>query len=195
MPVENMISNNQLFFSTEELKEQGLSLYKINRLVSQGILKKRNKKFYENTRYRGEESDFYYAYAYVPNGVVCLMSAAAYYDLTTYRTDAVDIAIRRKSRIATLPDWPEINLYYYTDERYQLGITTVTDGKNRFQIYDIEKTVTDIVFYREKIGVEETKEILTGYLKRKDRNLNCLMKYAENMKCGEIMRNYLEVLV
>ena len=28
------------------------------------------------------------------------------------------------------------------------------------QIYDIEKTVVDIVFYREKVGIEETKEIL-----------------------------------
>jgi hypothetical protein len=34
-------------------------------------------------------------------------------------------------------------------------------GKQRclhFRIYDIEKTVVDIVFYREKIGIEEMKE-------------------------------------
>lgn len=191
----NVISNDQKIFSIEELRNQGLSLYKINQLVSRGILKKLNKKYYENTCYKGEESDFYYAYAYVPNGVVCLMSAAVYYNLTMYRPDAVDVAIRRKSRVSTLPDWPEINLYYYTDERYQLGVKTVIDGKNHFYVYDIEKTVVDVVFYREKIGVEETKEILINYLKRRDRNLNRLMRYAEQMKCSRIMKNYLEVLV
>ena len=64
-----------------------------------------------------------------------------------------------------------------------------------FRIYDIEKTVVDIVFYREKVGIEETKEILVTYLQRKDRNLNRLLKYAKQMKCDNIMRQYLEVLV
>ena len=47
----------------------------------------------------------------------------------------------------------------------------------------------------EKVGIEETKEILTNYLSRRERNLNRLVKYAETLKCGEILNNYLEVLV
>ena len=195
MTTANDISNDQMIISIEELKEKGLTLYKINQLVNQGILKKLNKKFYENTGFQGEESDFYYAYAYVPAGVVCLLSAAVYYNLTTYRPDAVDVAIQRKSKVSTLPDWPEVNLYYYTDERFELGIEVIKEGKNLFRIYDIEKTVVDIVFYREKVGIEETKEILTNYLRRKDRNINRLVKYAELMKCGDIMKKYLEVLL
>lgn len=191
----NIIENDQMILSIEELKGKGLTLYKINQMVEQGILRKLNKKFYENKGYQGEESDFYYAYAYVPTGVVCLMSAAVYYHLTTYRPDAVDVAIKRKSRVSTLPDWPEVNLCYYTNERFELGIETVVDGKNYFRIYNIEKTVVDIVFYREKVGMEEAKEILTNYLRRKDRNLNRLVRYAELMKCGDVMKNYLEVLV
>ena len=87
------------------------------------------------------------------------------------------------------------NLYYYTNDRFELGIETIADGKNQFRIYDIEKTVVDIVFYREKVGMEEMKEVLVNYLRRKDRNLNRLIRYAELMKCGDVMKNYLEVLV
>lgn len=195
MSEANVVAKDQMIISIKELKEKGLTLYKINQLVDQGVLRKLNKKFYENTSYQGEESDFYYAYAYVPAGVICLMSAAVYYNLTTYRPDAVDVAIERKARVSTLPDWPEVNLYYYTDDRFKLGIETVADGKNQFRIYDIEKTVVDIVFYREKVGMEETKEVLVNYLRRKDRNINRLVRYAELMKCGDIMKNYLEVLV
>lgn len=191
----NVVTKEQIIISIEELKEQGLTLYKINQLVEQGVLRKLNKKFYKNTDYQGEESDFYYAYAYVPAGVICLMSAAVYYNLTTYRPDSVDVAIERKARVSTLPDWPEVNLYYYTNDWFELGIETIADGKNQFRIYDIEKTVVDIVFYREKVGMEEMKEVLVNYLRRKDRNLNRLIRYAELMKCGDVMKNYLEVLV
>lgn len=189
------ISNDQMIISIEELKAKGFTYYKINQMVEQGILIKLNKKYYENTIFDGEESDFYYAYAYVPNGVVCLLSAAVYYNLCNYRPDAIDVAIPRKAKVSTLPTWPEINVYYFTDERFGVGIETIEDGNNRFRIYDIEKTVVDIVFYRERIGIEETKEVLTTYLRRKDRNLNRLIRYAEMLKCGNIMKKYLEVLI
>lgn len=189
------ISNDQMIFSVQELKNKGLSYYKINQLVNQGILIKLNKKYYENAHFEGESSDFYYAYAFVPDGVICLMSAAAYYNLSTYRPDAIDVAIPRKSKVSTLPDWPELNVCYFTDERYDIGIRTIENGNNRFHIYDIEKTVVDIVFYRERIGIAETKEVLTTYLRRNDRNMNSLIRYAEALKCGDVMKKYLEVLV
>ncbi|MBR6459682.1 MAG: hypothetical protein IKS49_05925 [Actinomycetaceae bacterium] len=186
---------NQKIFSVQELKGRGLSLYKINRLVDAGSLIKLNKSYYENAEYRGEESDFYYVQAYAPQGVICLLSAAVYYNLTTFIPNAVDVAIPRKAKVSTMPDWPQMNIHYFTDDRYSLGVRTVKEGANQFQIYDMEKTVVDIVFYREKMGIEETREILVNYLQRKDRNLNRLLKYAKLMKCDTVMRQYLEVLV
>lgn len=190
-----VLPDNQKFFSMESLKSEGHSQYKVSRLVSEGKLVRLNKSHYENTGYRGEESDFYYVGVYAPKGVVCLLSAAVYHNLTTYIPDAVDIAISRKARISTMPEWPKMNVHYFTDERHSLGITTVMEDRNSFRIYDIEKTVVDIIFYREKVGIEETKEILVNYLKRKDRNLNLLLRYAEQMKCKKTVRQYLEVLV
>ena len=179
----------------QELKGKGFSQYKVNKLVSEGKLIKLNKSYYENTEYCGEESDFYYIEAYAPKGVICLLSAAVYYHLAAFIPDAVDVAIPRKSKISAMPDWPQINVHHYTDNRYELGVTTVREGKNEFRIYDVKKSVVDIVFYREKVGIEETKEILVTYLQRKDRNLNRLLKYAELMKCWKVLRQYLEVLV
>lgn len=189
------ISNDQMIFSIEELKDQGFSYYKINQMVEAGTLIKLNKKYYENPDFNGEETDFYYAYAYVPKGVICLMSAAVYYNLSTFRPESIDVAIPRKAKVSTLPDWPELSIFYFTDERFDVGIETIEKGNNRFRIYNMEKTVVDVVYYREKVGIEETKEVLTTYLRRSDRNLNRLIRYAEMLKCGDIMKKYLEVLV
>lgn len=189
------LSKGQKIFSIQDLRSKGFTQYKVVKLVNEGKLIKLNKTHYENTEYQGVESDYYYADAYAPMGVICLLSAAVHYNLTTFIPDAVDVAIPRKSKVSTMPDWPKINVHYFTDSRYELGITTVNEGRNKFRIYDIEKTVVDIIFYREKVGIEETKEILVNYLRRKDRNLNRLLDYSEKMKCEETMRKYLEVLV
>ncbi|MEW4413493.1 hypothetical protein [Clostridium sp. AN503] len=195
MDYEFRLPEDQMIVSVDELKAAGFSHYKINKLVENGTLLKLNKKYYENTGYRGEESDFYYVPAYASNGVVCLMSAASYYNLTTYRPDSIDVAIQRKAKISTMPDWPALSVYYYADDRFEIGVETVREGRNQFKIYDVEKTVVDIVYFREKVGIEETKEILVNYLRRKDRNLNRLLRYAELLKCGDVMKTYLEVLV
>ncbi len=193
----NMVTlpGDQKIFSMQELKEMGFSQYKVSKLVDEGKLVKLNKRYYENTEYCGEESDFYYAGVYAPNGVICLLSAAVYYNLTTFIPDVVDVAIPRKAKVSTMPDWPQMNVHHYTNERHELGVVKIKEGKNEFQIYDMEKTVADIVFYREKVGIGETKEILVTYLQRKDRNLNRLLRYAELMKCDKTMKQYLEVLV
>ena len=195
--MENMVTlpEDQKIFSMQELKEMGFSQYKVSKLVDEGKLIKLNKRYYENTEYCGEESDFYYAGVYAPNGVICLLSAAVYYNLTTFIPDAVDVAIPRKAKVSTVPDWPQMNVHHYTNERHELGVVKIKEGKNEFQIYDMEKTVADIVFYREKVGIGETKEILVTYLQRKDRNLSRLLRYAELMKCDKTMKQYLEVLV
>ena len=189
------LPEDQKIFSTKELKEKGFSQYKVSKLVDEGMLIKLNKRYYENAEYSGEESDFYYTEVYAPKGVICLLSAAAYYHLTTFIPEVVDVAIPRKAKISTIPEQPQLNIHYYTDARHELGITTVREGKNEFQIYDIEKTVVDIVFYKEKVGIKETKEVLVTYLQRKERNLDRLLKYAGLMKCDKTMRQYLEVLV
>lgn len=195
MADEFRFPEDQMIISIDELKTAGFSHYKINQLVEKGTLLKLNRKYYENTGYQGEESDFFYVPAYTSKGVVCLMSAASYYNLTTCRPDSIDVAIQRKGKISTMPDWPVLTVHYYADDRFEMGVETVQKGRNQFKIYDIEKTVVDIVFFRETVGIEETKEILIQYLRKKDRNLNRLLRYAELLKCGAVMKTYLEVLV
>lgn len=191
----NAISENKKFITIAELKDMGYSYYKIGKLEEQGILSRVNRSTYENLTYKGDENDFFSAEAFVPNGVICLMSAARYYELTNFLPDAVDVAIERKKKVNTLPEWPEIRIFYFDISRMDLGVTEIRDGDNCFHIFDIEKTVVDIIYYRNKIGIEETSEVLRNYLKRRDRQIDRLYAYAKRLRCEKIVRTYLEVLV
>lgn len=185
----------QLFISNDQLKQVGLSQYKINNLVNDDYIKKINRKYYENLHYNGEDFDFYYVNPYIPSGVICLMSAATYYGLTTYIADVVDVAVYRKTKVNELPEYPDVKLYYFSKERYELGIKEINENGNVFKIYDVEKTVVDIISYREKVGIEETKKVLKNYLKRNDMDINKMINYAEKVKCDKVLKTYLEVLL
>lgn len=191
----NGLAENKKFITTAELKDMGYSYYKISKLEKDGLIRRVNRSTYENLSYKGDENDFFSAEAFVPNGVICLMSAARYYELTNFLPDSVDVAIERKKKVVTLPDWPEIKIFYFDPVRMDLGVTEVREGDNVFHIFDIEKTVVDIIYYRNKIGIEETSEVLKNYLKRRDRQIDRLYAYAKRLRCEKIVRTYLEVLV
>ncbi|MGV8145382.1 MAG: hypothetical protein ACLKAK_01520 [Alkaliphilus sp.] len=73
------------------------------------------------------------------------LCAAVYYEIINYRPDSIDVAIPKKKNIMTLPDWPILNLVCFEKERYNLENTKIQDGKDKYQIYNIEKTVIDII--------------------------------------------------
>ena len=189
------IAEDKKFITTTELKNMGYTYYKIDKLEKVGILSRINRSTYENLEYKGDENDFFSAEAYVPNGVICLMSAARYYGLTNFLPDAVDVAIERKKKVNPLPEWPEIRIFYFSQSRMDIGVKKIYEGKNCFHIFDIEKTVVDIIYYRNKIGIEETSEVFKNYLKRRDRQIDRIYAYAKRLRCEKVVRTYLEVLI
>ena len=78
----NTTADNKKFVTIAELKDIGYSYYKMGKLEEQGILSRVNRSTYEELTYKGDENNFFSAEAFVPDGVICLMSAARYYELT-----------------------------------------------------------------------------------------------------------------
>ncbi len=188
--------SQQQFIPLKNLKHAGLSLYKINQMVAAGKLNKVTRSYYENTEYDGEVNDFYAVPAYTNDkGVVCLLSAAAYYDLTTQRPPRVDVALPRASRIPASPDWPQMQFYLFSDTRYYTGIEKITQNGNTFSIFDREKTVCDVLFYRNKLGFEPAVEIIRNYMNSPNRELNRLMHYSEILRIRTVMKQFVEVLL
>lgn len=197
MPKRNVyeLDNNKKVYTSTELRALGYAQYAITKMLALGMIEKISSSVYENVNYNGPDSDFYYVSPLIAGGVVCMLSAAVYYNLSSYWPNEIDVAVKKDKKIATLPDFPNMNIYHFGGDRYDMGIEQINENGNTFFIYDIEKTVIDILYFRNQVGIEETKEILTKYLKKSDRNLVKLHKYAEKLNCEKILRTYLEVLV
>ena len=183
------------FITLDELKEKGLSYYKINKLVKEGKLTKINRNTYENEDYKGDYNDFTFASAYIPDGVICEYSAAFHYRLSNYLPPYIHVAIDRDKKISTLPKGPTIELRYYSKKRMNIGVIEIVEDSNKYKIFDIEKTVIDMISFRNKVTIEDTMTVLKNYLDRKDRDINKLFKYAQKLRCDKILRTYLEALL
>ena len=129
-----------------------------------------------------------------PQAVICLFSAWRFYELSTQTSTEIHVAIPAKDKV-NLPDYPPIKLYYWNKRFYETGIIETNYNGEQIKIYDIEKSVCDAIRYRNKVGIDITSEVLRNYLKRKDRNLDKLMKYAENMRIATILNQYLTMML
>lgn len=192
--MKNDIFDSQ-FITLSSLKKKDISYYKINKLVNEGKLKKINRSTYENVNYKGDYNDFYVASAYIPKGIICEYSAAYYYGLSNYVPPYINVAIDRDTKVSTLPKNPSIEIRYYSNVRMNIGVKEINEKGNVYKIFDMEKTVIDMLSFRNKVSIEDTTSVLKNYLNRKDRNLNKLYKYARKLRCEKILRTYLEVLL
>lgn len=130
----------------------------------------------------------------VPNGVICLASALSFYQLTTYEPLSTEITVRNKRKIV-LPKNPPIHLYYFTKTRYETGISIQKIYGREIKIYDKEKTICDLVFYRNKIGKNIVHEVLSMYVKSRDKNIFKLFNYARKLRVCKQIQQYMEILV
>lgn len=130
----------------------------------------------------------------IPDGVLCLGTALSYYDLTTWNPPEIHVAIPHGRKVKQ-QEYPPVKLYYFTGVFYSTGINKTMDSNHLIRIYDIEKCICDLVRFRNRIGIDILKEALGEYLKRKDKNLNKLNRYAAALKISSVLNKYLEVLI
>ena len=130
----------------------------------------------------------------VPGGVLCLYSAWSHYELTTQIPDAFYIAIQKKRKV-TLPADPPIELSYWSEIPFKLGITEKEIDGYKVPIYDLEKSVCDAIKFRNKIGVDVSSEILKNYLKRQDRDLTKLAEYSHKMRIAGTMDKLIRYMI
>jgi len=87
-------------------------------------------------------------------------------------------------------------VFYIKPELYQLGKTTAkTTFGNKVTVYDIERTICDIVRSRSKIDIQIFNDALKRYVKLKTADFNKLYIYAQAFGIDRVLRHYMEVLL
>ena len=87
-------------------------------------------------------------------------------------------------------------LHYVKKEFLELGLTTIESPFGmKLRVYDKERTICDIVKYRNHMDKEIFTKALKRYAQRKDKDLLKLMKYAKKLNIDKKVLEYMEILL
>jgi predicted transcriptional regulator of viral defense system len=129
----------------------------------------------------------------VPKGVICLISALQYHELTLQMPAAVWMAIERTAWRPKI-DYPRIRFVRFTG-------SALTDGVARHLIEGVDvpitnpaRTIVDCFRYRSKVGLDLAMEGLREGLRRRRCTPDELWRYARKARAWSVMHPYVEAM-
>ncbi len=129
----------------------------------------------------------------VPKGVVCLLSALRFHDLTTQSPFEVWLAIGEKARLPKL-DNPPLRIVRFSQKTLIYGVQEHSIEGIAVRVYSPAKTVADCFRYRNKIGLDVALEALRECKRKRRATTDDIWKAAKACRVANVMRPYLESL-
>ena len=130
----------------------------------------------------------------ISNGVICLISALAYHEITTQVPHEVYVALERGTEAPRLVH-PPIRIFWFSGQAFTDGIQTHKIDGVPVRIYSPEKTIADCFKYRNKIGLDTAIESLKLYRQKKRFKSEDLMQFARVCRVEKVISPYLEALL
>ncbi|WP_304141347.1 transcriptional regulator, partial [Finegoldia magna] len=91
--------------------------------------------------------------------------------------------------------YEDLQVHYVKKDLYELGKIEIKSPQgNLIPVYDIDRTICDIIIDREKIDKQIFTEAIKRYFKSSNKNLRRLIKYSRLFKIEDEIRKYMEVL-
>ena len=129
----------------------------------------------------------------IPEAVICLLSALAFYEITTQSPPSVWIALRKGARRPALTS-PSLRIVRLSGPSLTEGIEDHQVEGVPVRVYSAAKTVADCFKFRNKTGLDVAIEALKDCLRQKKASINEIYRYAEVCRVSNVIRPYLEML-
>ncbi len=178
----------------KDLDEYGIHRKYVHMLHRLGILNRVGRGLYVLAESKPSENrTIAEACKRVPSGVVCLLSALRFHDLTTQSPYEIWMAIDHKARQPKEPAIP-IRIVRFSGKALSSGIEQHEVEGVAVRVYNPAKTVADCFKYRNKIGLDVALEALRDCYRSRKCTMDDLWKYGKICRVANIMKPYLESL-
>lgn len=130
----------------------------------------------------------------IPKGVICLISALYFHQITTQIPHEVYIALPKDSEKPRIQH-PPTRFFWISPEPFKAGIETHTIDNVEIKVYGIAKTIADCFKFRNKIGMDVALEALREGLRYKRCTPEEILRFARINRVERIILPYVEALV
>lgn len=175
-----------------ELKERGFSPEQLRRLRHRGLVEQIGRGLYRLPAQEiTEHQSLVEASRRVPHGVVCLLSALRFHEMTTQNPFEVWLAVDRKAWLPKV-DHPPLRVVRFSGAALTEGVEEHEIQGVPVRVYNPAKTVADCFKYRNKIGLDVAIEALRDGVEKRLATFDSLWEYARVCRVSNVMRPYLE---
>ena len=186
-----------------ELTKAGITATTIARMKKKGLILQLSRGLYQSTG-----SDYHAnhvlaeASKIVPKGIICLVSALAFHELTDTMPPRVWVAIGSRDRKPSVT-YPALECVRFNEKVLRSGIETHKIEGVSVNIYNPAKTIVDLFRYRQSAGRRYSKspglnlalEGMKEALRQRKATPADIAKYAIEAGSWKIIQPYLEAML
>jgi len=188
------IAREKRVIRPRDLAAEGVPRVYLRRLVDKGLLVRTARGIYTLPDADVTElHDFAEAARQVPKGVICLLSALRFHDLTTQNPFEVWMAIGESQWMPKI-EYPAMRFVRFSGPALEYSVERHEIEGVAVQVYSPAKTVADCFKYRNKIGLDVALEALRDCWKQRKATMDEIWASAKVCRVANIMRPYLESL-
>lgn len=166
----------------------------LTRLVRRGLLERVGRGLYTLPDAEvSEHRTLAEAARQVPHGVVCLLSALRFHELTTQNPFEVWMAVHHKAW-SPRSEGPPLRIVRMSGSAFDSGVEPHQIEGVTVRVYGAAKTVADCFKFRSKVGLDVALEALRDYRRAYPAGMDDLWRYAKICRVSAVIRPYLEAL-
>ena len=189
----NMAKENNGTVTSAMVDGAGFSRGNIKYLVDNGMLEKTARGIYILPEVW--EDEMYHLQNRFKRGIYSHETALFLFDLTDRTPNRYYMTFPLNYNLTKAKN-ENIRCMQCKPDLYELGITeAVTPGGNTVRVYNVERTLCDILRTYSHIDIQIVSEAYKRYATRKEKNIHLLSEYAKKFRVEDKVRNYLEVLL
>lgn len=189
--IEEIMKMNNGYVTSKELDNFGIHRMYLNTMLRKGLVERVGRGIYIDSK---KMEDCYYVFSLSMSNVIYSHMTALYFHGLSIKApnDKYDITVRKHYNNKNLKGH---NVFYVSEDIFELGLTEVeTPMGNKIKVYDIERCICDVIRSMNRMDLEHVKYSVREYIKRKDKNLVKLSKYADKMGIKDEVMDFIEML-
>ena len=188
--IESIMKMNNGYVTSKQLSNFGIHRMYLNIMKEKGMVEKVGSGIYIDS---SKIEDNYFVFGLeLPNIVYSHMTALYFHGLSIKApNDKYDITVPNNYFNYKIKNH---NVFYVDRDSYKIGLTEVeTPMGNKVKVYDIERCICDIIRSKNRMDLEHVKFSIKEYIKRKEKDLIKLSKYADDMGIKNEVMSFLEM--
>ena len=188
--IESIMKMNNGYVTSKELSNLGIHRMYLNIMKEKGMIEKVGNGIYIDSS-KIEDSYFVFCLE-LPNIIYSHMTALYFHGLSIKApNDKYDITVPNNYFNYKIKNH---NVFYVDREIYELGLIQIdTPMGNKVKAYDMERCICDIIRSKNRMDSEFVEHSVREYIKRKDKDLIRLSKYADKMGIKKEVMDFMEV--